>query len=42
MTEEQLAKSIVSNYLAKDSKIFRKFSHNPKIDLEWIFIVALI
>lgn len=37
MTEEQLAKSIVSNYLAKDSKIFRKFSHNLNLDREWNF-----
>lgn len=37
MTEEQLAKSIVSNYLSKGSKILRKFSHNLKIDREWNF-----
>lgn len=37
MTEEQLAKLIVSNYLAKDSKIFRKFSHNLNLDREWNF-----
>lgn len=37
MTEEQLAKSIVSNYLSKDSKIFRKFSHNLNLDREWNF-----
>ncbi len=37
MTEEQLAKSIVANYLAKDSKIFRKFSHNLNLDRVWNF-----
>lgn len=37
MTEEQLAKSIVSNYLSKGSKIFRKFSQNLNLDREWNF-----
>ncbi len=37
MTEEQLAKSIASHYLTKDSKIFRKFSHNLNLDREWNF-----
>ncbi|HXF48461.1 MAG TPA: hypothetical protein VNL73_03415 [Verrucomicrobiae bacterium] len=35
MTEEQLARSMISKYLPKESRVFRKFSHNTNLDRDW-------